>query len=121
MKYEFKIVAFTEDPDFSISLATECNKYGFSLTFIDTEDRLKEEINSETIIVVLIDLNNVQYVSMNLCEKIKRVHGIPVFGVLDMFNKKKQQDAKKSGFDLIFTKKMLLKSIKEVVVHVSNE
>ena len=58
---------------------------------------------------------------MNLCEKIKRIHGIPVFGVLDIFNKKKQQDAKKSGFDLIFTKKMLLKSIKEVVIHVSNE
>ena len=38
-----------------------------------------------------------------------------------MFSKKMQEDAKKSGFDLIFTKKMLLKSIKEVVIHVSNE
>ena len=121
MKYEFKIAAFTEDPDFSISLATECNKYGFSLVFADVEDGLKEEIDSDTIIVVLIDLNNEKYDSFSLCENIKRIYGIPVFGVLDMFNKKKQKDAKRSGFDLIFTKKMLLKSIKEVVIHVSNE
>ena len=36
-------------------------------------------------------------------------------------SKKIQKDAKKAGFDLIFTKKMLLKSIREVVIHVSNE
>ena len=43
MKYEFKIIAFTNDPDFSISLATECNKYGFLLSFIEN----LEEINIE--------------------------------------------------------------------------
>ena len=30
MNYEFKIIAFTNDPQFSISLTKECNKYGFS-------------------------------------------------------------------------------------------
>jgi len=121
MKYDFKIVAFTENADFSISLATECNKYGFSLAFIDKEEDLKQEIDSDTIIVVLIDLNNKKYDSFRLCEKIKKYHEVPIFGVLDMFNKKIQEEAKQSGFDLIFTKKMLLKSIKEVVIHVSNE
>jgi len=121
MKYDFKIAAFTEDADFSISLATECNKYGFSLSFIDLEEDIKEEVGTDTIIVILIDLNSKKYNSLHLCEKIKKNHGIPVFGVLDMFSKKMQEDAKKSGFDLIFTKKMLLKSIKEVVIHVSNE
>jgi len=121
MKYEFKIAAFTEDPDFSISLATECNKYGFSLNFLDVEEDIKQEIGNTAIIVVLIDLNNDKYESSHLCKKIKDTYGVPVFGVLDIFSKKKQEDAKKSGFDLIFTKKMLLKSIREVIIHVSNE
>jgi len=121
MKYDFKISAFTEDPDFSISLATECNKYGFSLSFVDTTEDIGKEIDNETIIIVLIDLNNEKYNSLRLCEKIKKNYDIPVFGVLDMFSKKIQEDAKKRGFDLIFTKKMLLKSIREVVIHVSNE
>ena len=40
MKSEFKIIAFTNDPDFSILLATECNKYGFLLSFIDNVDEV---------------------------------------------------------------------------------
>ena len=35
MQYEFKIIAFTNETQFSIDLATECNKYGFSLEFLD--------------------------------------------------------------------------------------
>ena len=35
MNYEFKIITFTDDAQFSLSLANECNKYGFSLSFID--------------------------------------------------------------------------------------
>ena len=29
--------------------------------------------------------------------------------------------AKKSGFDLVFTKSMLIKSIKKIIIHISNE
>tara|TARA_B110000438_G_scaffold295790_1_gene339374 strand:- start:572 stop:937 length:366 start_codon:yes stop_codon:yes gene_type:complete len=121
MKYEFKIVAFTEDPDFAISLATECNKYGFLLSFIEKSEDILNEINNETILVSLIDLNDKNYDGMNLCKKIKKEYDFPVFGVLNMFDKKIQDKAKKVGYDLIFTKKMLLKSIKEVVIHVSKE
>tara|TARA_B100000686_G_scaffold353118_1_gene457432 strand:+ start:2028 stop:2393 length:366 start_codon:yes stop_codon:yes gene_type:complete len=121
MNYEFKIIAFTDDADFAISLATECNKYGFLLSYIDKVEDLQRELNKQTITVVLIDLTYKKYDAFQLCDKIKLKHSIPVFGVLDMFSKKMQEKAKKTGYDLIFTKKMLLKSIREVVIHVSNE
>ena len=68
-----------------------------------------------------IGLSDANLTKKELCEKIKANHGIPVFGVLNTFSKQLQERAKKSGFDLVFTKKMLIKSIREVVIHVSNE
>ena len=121
MKYEFKIIAFTNDPDFSISLATECNKYGFSLSFIEHLKEIDDELNDDTIVVTLLDLNENKTDPFKLCQDIKNKHGIPIFGVLDAFSKSSQEKAKKSGFDLVFTKKMLIRSIREVVIHVSNE
>ena len=121
MNYEFKIIALTSDPDFSISLATECNKYGFSLTFIDCQKEVAAELDSKIIAVTILDLNENNIDPFDLCAIIKNNHGLPVFGVLDKFSKQIQGKAKKSGFDLIFTKKMLLRSIREVIIHVSNE
>ena len=46
---------------------------------------------------------------------------MPVFGVLNKFSKTVQEKAKKNGYDLIFTKKMLIRSIRDVIIHVSNE
>ena len=121
MNYEFKIIAFTNDANFSISLAGECNKYGFSLSFIDSESQLIDELDNKIISITLLDLNNFEEDPYKLCKNIKISHGMPVFGVLDKFSKQIQERAKKMGFDLIFTKKMLLRSIREVVIHVSNE
>ena len=121
MNYEFKIIAFTDDPQFSISLARECNKYGFSLSFIDEELEIKNEVNSDIISIVLLDLNNYFKDSFYLCQDLKINYGMPVFGVLNQFSKKMQEKAKDAGFDLIFTKKMLIRSIREVVIHVSKE
>jgi len=121
MKYEFKIIAFTDDPDFSISLATECNKYGFLLSFIENVNEIDSELENNIIVVMLLDLHENSGSPFKLCEHIKNKHEIPVFGVLNAFSKKSQDEAKKSGFDLVFTKKMLIKSIREVVIHVSNE
>jgi len=121
MKYEFKIIAFTDDPDFSISLATECNKYGFLLSFIEDLEEINTELENNVIIVTLLDLHEYNTDPFKLCESIKNKHGVPVFGVLNAFSKQLQEKAKKSGFDLVFTKKMLIKSIREVVIHVSNE
>ena len=36
------------------------------------------------------------------------IYGLPVFGVLNKFSRNMQEKAKKNGYDLIFTKKMLL-------------
>ena len=121
MNYEFKIIALTSDPDFSISLATECNKYGFLLTFIDNENGIISELDNKTIGVMILDLHENNINPFNVCSKIKNNHGLPVFGVLNKFSKQIQERAKKSGFDLIFTKKMLIRSIREVIIHVSNE
>ena len=41
--------------------------------------------------------------------------------VLNKFSKTMQDNAKSNGFDLIFTKKMLIRSIRDVIIHVSNE
>ena len=87
MKYEFKIIAFTNDPDFSISLAIECNKYGFSLSFIEYLKGIDNELNDDTIIVTLLDLNENKTDPFKLCRDIKNKQGIPVFGVLDRFSK----------------------------------
>ena len=56
-----------------------------------------------------------------LGEKMRIVSSLPIFGVLDKFNRSKQNRAKDCGFDLVFTKSMLLRSIKEIVIHISNE
>ena len=121
MKYEFKIIAFTNDPDFSISLATECNKYGFLLSFIEDLEQIDSELEDDGIVVTILDLHNCSSNPFKLCKAIKNQYGIPIFGVLNTFSRQLQEKAKKSGFDLVFTKKMLIKSIKEVAIHVSNE
>ena len=67
----------------------------------------------------VLDINELK--SMGLGEKIKLDYGIPIFGLLNKFDKDIQKKARDHSFDLIFTKKMLLKSIKEVVIHVSKK
>ena len=78
MKYEFKIITFTNDSDFSISLATECNKYGFLLSFIENIDEVGSELEDNTIAVTLLDLNENTTDPFKLCESIKNKHGIVI-------------------------------------------
>ena len=121
MQYEFKIIAFTNEPKFSIDLATECNKYGFSLIFLDSDNDILNEINDDIIAAAIIDLNEKKIDPFKLCKNIKKCYGLPVFGVLNKFSKLIQEKAKKTGYDLIFTKKMLIRSIRDVIIHVSND
>ena len=121
MQYEFKIIAFTNESQFSIDLATECNKYGFSLDFLNTLDDIEDEINDDIIAAAIIDLNDDKFNPFDLCKSIKKIYGLPVFGVLNKFSRNMQEKAKKNGYDLIFTKKMLIRSIRDVIIHVSNE
>ena len=121
IKDQFNINVFSNDPEFCKSLATECNNYGFLLTFIDNENGIISELDNKTIGVMILDLHENNINPFNVCSEIKNNHGLPVFGVLNKFSKQIQEKAKKSGFDLIFTKKMLIRSIREVIIHVSNE
>ena len=121
MQYEFKIIAFTNETQFSIDLATECNKYGFSLDFLEKAGDIESQIADDIVAAAIIDLNDDRFDPFNLGQSIKNLHGLPVFGVLNKFSRKIQEKAKKNGYDLIFTKKMLIRSIRDVIIHVSNE
>jgi len=121
MQYEFKIIAFTNESKFSIDLATECNKYGFSLDFLDNIEEIRKHISNDVIAAAIVDLNDEGFDPFNICNNIKNKYGLPVFGVLNKFSKNMQEKAKKNGYDLIFTKKMLIRSIRDVIIHVSNE
>ena len=115
---EFKILVISNDSKFSINLANECHKYGFNLSFIEDHSKIDTEITDGVIAVMIIDLNN-ENNGFELCKKIREKFGIPIFGVMNKLNLKMQKRAKENGFDLIFTKKMLLNSIREVVIHIS--
>ena len=119
MNYEFQIIVATDDSDFSINLATECNRYGFLLSFINSSEDIVRELSDSVISVVILDLNDKSVNSYDLCREIKEKYGLPIFAIIEKLNKSIQIETKDVGFDLIFTKKMLLNSIREVVIHVS--
>ena len=122
-KEQFNINIYSNDAKFCSSLAVECNKYGFELTFFEKHDiNNKELLESAIISVVIIDLTEIENLDPYILgEKMRTSSDLPIFGVLHRFNRQNQNRAKKCGFDLVFTKSMLLKSIKEVVIHISNE
>ena len=63
-----------------------------------------------------IDTNN-----LDIAKLIKKTSKIPVFGVYTKYSKSMQSKAKKNDFDLVFTKSLLLNSIKRIIVHIANE
>ena len=123
MDNQFNINMFSNDAEFCSSIAIECNKYGFGLNFFEEKDiKSKKKIEVGEISVAIIDLTCDDEIDPYLLgEKMRIVSSLPIFGVLDKFNRSKQNRAKDCGFDLVFTKSMLLRSIKEIVIHISNE
>ena len=122
MNDNFNINIYSNDANFCASLALECNNYGFSLTFFEKKNMELIFNNYKNFIsVIIIDLSSLDQTDpFKLGQKARMISDFPVFGVLNRFNKKDQDRAKKSGFDLIFTKKMLLRSIKDVVIHIAD-
>ena len=119
---QFNINILSDDPTFCTSLASECNKFGFSLTFFEEEDIGNEKIiDSDMISVNIIDLDIPDSNPYDIAKKLRITSNLPIFGVFNQFNKQSQEKAKKSGYDLVFTKSMLIKSIKKIIIHVSNE
>jgi len=122
MNSEFNINVFSHDANFCSALALECNKYGFELSFFeapDVPDIFKED--KYFISIIIIDLSQNEDEALQLGEKARINSNFPLFGAVDVLNKNIKHKSKDFGFDLIFTKQILLKSIKKVIIHISNQ
>ena len=117
---EFIINVTSNDPFFCTKFATECNKYGFSLNFIEKTEILDKNKNifKDNLSIAIIDIDED---NLDLANLIKQKIRIPVFGIYNKFSKSLQIKAKKQGFDLTFTKSLLINSIKSIVVHIISE
>ena len=119
---QFNINVLSDDPIFCTSLATECNKFGFMLTFFEEKDIGEDNLNKQhQISVNIVDIDILGTNPFDIAKKLRISSDSPIFGVFKQFNKVVQSKAKKTGYDLVFTKSMMLKSIKRVIIHISNE
>ena len=121
MTDKFNINILSNDPMFCTSVATECNKFGFSLTFFEEGEIGNNKLESELLSVNIIDLDIKDTNPYDIAKKLRMTTDLPICGVFNKFNKQSQAKAKKVGFDLVFTKSMLIKSIKRIIIHVSTE
>ena len=71
--------------------------------------------------IIIIDLSDNEDEALHLGEKSRINSNYPLFGVVDVLNKNIKHKSKDFGFDLIFTKQILLKSIRKVIIHTSNQ
>tara|TARA_Y100001970_G_scaffold30319_1_gene37657 strand:- start:822 stop:1211 length:390 start_codon:yes stop_codon:yes gene_type:complete len=122
IKDQFNINVFSDDAVFCTSLATECNKYGFNLSFYEDKDIGSDEFIEKSLVSVnIIDLDRQGFDNMKAAKKLRITSNLPIFGVFATFSKSVATRAEKSGFDLVFTKSMLIKSIKRVIIHIADE
>ena len=119
---QFNINLCSNDPSFCTSVATECNKFGFSLTFFEDKDIGSDEFKESSLVSVnVVDLDSNDFDPYKAAKKLRMTSNLPIFGVFSKFSKHNQLKGEKSGYDLVFTKSMLLKSIKKIIIHISNE
>ena len=120
LKEEFNINVLSDDPVFCTSLATECNKFGFLLSFFNKEDVLDKNnlFSSESLSVSIIDLDSD---NLNIINHIRKTSKLPVFGICSKLTRSLQSKAKDKGYDLVFTKSLLISSIKRIIIHIANE
>ena len=119
---QFNINVFSDDAMFCTSLATECNKYAFSLIFLEENEIESDKFQDSSLISVnIIDLDTLNSDFFKIVQKLRLASDLPIFGVLSHFDKTVQAKAEKAGYDLVFTKSMLIKSIKKVIIHISKD
>ena len=118
LKEHFNINVMSDDAVFCTSLATECNKFGFLLSFFNQEDVLNKNdlFSNESLSVSIIDLD---IDNLNIISHIRETSKLPVFGVCSKLTKSLQSKAKNKGYDLVFTKSLLISSIKRIIIHIS--
>ena len=89
MEEQFNINIFSNDPEFCSSLAVECNKYGFGLTFFEESDfDNKKLLESAIVSVVIIDLTTKGMDPYKMGKNMRVSSDLPIFGILDRFNRK---------------------------------
>ena len=89
MDDQFNINIFSNDAEFCSSVALECNKYGFGLNFFEEKDiENKKNLEIGIISVAIIDLTCDEVDPYLLGKKMRIVSSLPIFGVLDKFNRK---------------------------------
>ena len=117
-KEQFNINVLSDDAAFCTSLATECNKFGFALSFFNKEDSINKNklFSNESLYVSIIDLDAD---NIDIINCIRKSSKFPVFGVCTKLNKSLQSKAKNKGYDLVFTKSLLISSIKRIIIHIS--
>tara|TARA_B100001142_G_C14025970_1_gene536192 strand:- start:266 stop:637 length:372 start_codon:yes stop_codon:yes gene_type:complete len=123
MNREFNLYVYSNDANFCSALAIECNSYGFELTFFEMVDVRNDFIgDSKVFSVIIIDLSEKDLDErLKAAEKIRLKTDFPIFGTANKLSKELQNKTKDYGYDLIFTKRMLLKSLKKVVAHVLDQ
>jgi len=123
MNKDFILHVLSDDANFCSALALECNSYGFELTFFEMLDLKNDFISDNNFFsVIIIDLNEKDLDErLKAAEKIRLKTDFPIFGTANKLSKKLQNKTKDYGYDLIFTKRMLLKSLKKIVVHVLDQ
>lgn len=123
MNKDFNLHVLSDDANFCSALALECNSYGFELTFFEMLDLQNDFISDNKVFsVIIIDLSEKDLDErLKAGEKIRLKTDFPIFGIVSKLSKDLQNKSKDYGFDLIFTKRMLLKSLKKVVVHIIDQ
>lgn len=123
MNKEFNLLVLSDDANFCSALALECNNYGFELTFFESVDLITVlKDNDKLISVIIVDLNcNKVDERLKIGEQARLKSNFPIFGIVDKVTKEVQRKSKDYGFDLIFSKRMLLKSLKKVVIHILDQ
>ena len=118
LKEQFNINVMSDDAVFCTNLASECNKFGFLLTFFNKEDVLSgnDFFSTESLSVSIIDLDGD---NLNIIKHIRKTSKLPVFGICSKLTKSLQSKAKDEGYDLVFTKALLISSIKRIIIHIS--
>ena len=84
MTDKFNINILSNDPMFCTSVATECNKFGFSLTFFEEGEIGNDKLESELLSVNIIDLDIEDSNPYDIAKKLRMTSHLPKFGV---FNK----------------------------------
>jgi len=105
-----KIICFFEDIDLSMDIVRICNYKNYELIFPDYNN-FKKEINDISIGVVIIDMEEQKFHSVDLIDSIYKNTYFPIIGFKDKINKKIKEEANEVGCDILIDKETLKRNL----------